>query len=43
MDLKDDIEKIFPNIDQPGGVAHQNKSLEIVENKIIDKEESFLF
>jgi hypothetical protein len=43
MELKADIEKIFPNIDQPGGVAHQNQSLEIVENEIFDEEYSFVF
>jgi hypothetical protein len=34
---------MFPNIDQPGGAAHQNQSLEIVENDIFDEEESFVF
>jgi hypothetical protein len=41
--LEDDIENMFPNIDQSGGVAHQNQSLEIVENEIFDEEESFVF
>jgi nucleoside-triphosphatase THEP1 len=43
MELEADIEKMFPNIDQPGGAAHQNQSLEIVENEIFDEEESFVF
>jgi hypothetical protein len=43
MELKVDIEKMFPNIDQLGGTAHQNQSLEIVENEIFDEEESFVF
>jgi hypothetical protein len=43
MDLKADIKNIFPNIDQPGGAAHQNQSLEIVENEIFNEEESFVF
>jgi hypothetical protein len=34
---------MFPNIDHPGDVAHQNQSLEIVENEIFDEEESFVF
>jgi hypothetical protein len=43
MELEADIEKMFPNIDQPGGVAHQNHSLEINENEIFDEEESYVF
>ena len=43
MELEDDIEKMFPNIDQPGGATHQNQSLEIVENEIFDQEESCVF
>jgi hypothetical protein len=43
MELEADIEKMFPNIDQPGGATHQNQSLEIVENEIFDEEESFVF
>jgi hypothetical protein len=38
MDLEFDIENMFPNIDQPGGVSHQNQSLEIIENEIFDEE-----
>jgi hypothetical protein len=43
MELEADIEKMFPNIDHPGGATHQNQSLEIVENEIFDEEESFVF
>jgi hypothetical protein len=43
MALKPEIEKMFPNIDQPGGTAHQNPLLEIVENETFDEDESFLF
>ena len=37
MELEDDIEKMFPNIDQPGGTTHQNQSLEIIDNEIFDE------
>jgi hypothetical protein len=30
MELEVDIEKMFPNIDKPGGMAHQNQASEIV-------------
>jgi hypothetical protein len=43
MELEADIEKMFPNIDQPGGTTHQNPSLEIIENETFDEEESFVF
>jgi hypothetical protein len=43
MELKDDIEKRFPNIDHPIGMNCQNQSLEIVENGIFYEEESFVF
>jgi hypothetical protein len=43
MELKADIEKMFPNIDQTGGMTHKNQSLEIVENEIFDEAESFFF
>jgi hypothetical protein len=43
MELEADIEKMFPNIYQPGGTTHQNQLLEIVENEIFDEEESFVF
>jgi hypothetical protein len=36
MELEADIEKMFPNIDQPGGTVHQNPSLEIVVNETFD-------
>jgi hypothetical protein len=42
MELEDDIEKMFPNIDQQGGTAHHNPSLEIIENDTFDEEESFV-
>jgi hypothetical protein len=43
MELEVDIEKMFPSIDQLGGTAHQNPSLEIIENETFDEEDSFLF
>jgi hypothetical protein len=43
MELEADIEKMFPNIDQPGGMTHHNPSLEIVENETFNEEESFVF
>jgi hypothetical protein len=33
MDLEADIEKMFPTIDQLGNLAHQNSSLELIENE----------
>jgi hypothetical protein len=43
MELEADVEKMFPNIDQPRGTAHQNLLLEIIENETFDEEESFVF
>jgi hypothetical protein len=43
MELEADIEKTFPNIDQPGNTTHQNSSLEIIENETFNEEESFSF
>jgi hypothetical protein len=43
MELKANIENMFPNIDQPGGMTHHNQSLEIIKNEIFDEEESFVF
>jgi hypothetical protein len=43
MELEADIEKMFPTIDHPGNLAHQNSSLEIIENETFNEEESFAF
>jgi hypothetical protein len=43
MELEADIEKIFLTIDQRGNMAHQNSSLEIIENETFSEEESFTF
>ena len=43
MELEVDIKKMFPNIDHPGGMAHHNLLLEIIENETFDEEESFVF
>jgi hypothetical protein len=43
MELEDDIENMFLNIDQQESMDNQNQSLEIVENEIFDEEESFVF
>jgi hypothetical protein len=43
MELEADIEKMFPNIDQPGKYGHHNSSLEIIENETFNEEESFSF
>jgi hypothetical protein len=43
MELEVDIEKMFPTMDQLGNIAHQNSSLEIIENETLNKEESFAF
>jgi hypothetical protein len=43
MELKVDIKKFFPTIDQPGNTAHQNSSLEIIENETFSEEYSFSF
>jgi hypothetical protein len=42
MELEVDIEKMFSNINQPRSTAHQNLSLEIIENETFDEEESFV-
>jgi hypothetical protein len=31
MELEIDIEKVFPNVDQPENTAHQNPLMEIIE------------
>jgi hypothetical protein len=43
MELKEDIEKMFPTLDYLGNTAHQNSSLEIIENETFNEEESFHF
>jgi hypothetical protein len=43
MEIEVDIEKMFPTIDQPGNMAQQNSSLEIVENETFNEEEPFTF
>jgi hypothetical protein len=43
MELKADIKKMFPNIDELGNTAHRNSSLEIIENETFNEEESFYF
>jgi hypothetical protein len=43
MELKEDIDKMFPNINQLGWTTHQSPSLEIIENDTFDDEESFTF
>jgi hypothetical protein len=35
MELKVDIEKMFPTIDQPGNMDQKNSSLEIVGNETV--------
>jgi hypothetical protein len=37
MELEADIEKLFPTIDQPRNKAHQNSSLEIIENETFNE------
>jgi hypothetical protein len=43
IEMKEDIEKMFPTIDQSGNMAKQNSSLEIVENETFSEEDSFTF
>ena len=43
MELKDDIEKLFPSINQPRSMTHHNPLMEIIENETFDEEESFVF
>jgi hypothetical protein len=43
MELEEEIEKMFPTLDHPGNAAHQNPSLEIIENETSNEEESFVF
>jgi hypothetical protein len=43
MELEADIEKFFLIIDQSGNTAHQNSSLEIIENETFNEEGSFTF
>jgi hypothetical protein len=43
MEFEEDIEKMFPNINQPRRTTHQNISLEVIENETFDEEESFVF
>jgi hypothetical protein len=43
MELEAYIEKTFPTMDQTGNTAHQNASLEIIENETFNEEESFSF
>jgi hypothetical protein len=43
MELEIDIEKVFPNIDQPENTTHQNPLMEIMETETFNEEESFVF
>jgi len=43
MELNIDIEKVFPNVDQPENMAHQNPMMEIIESETYDEEEYFVF
>jgi hypothetical protein len=43
MELEEDIEKMFPTMDQLGNMAHYNPSLEIIKNETFNEEESFAF
>jgi hypothetical protein len=43
MELKIDIEKVFPNADKPENMAYQNPPMEIIESETFDEEESFVF
>jgi hypothetical protein len=43
MKLEVDIKKMFPTIDQLGNMAHQNSSLEIIENETFNEAKSFSF
>jgi hypothetical protein len=43
MELKIDIEKVFPNVDQLENASHQNPHMEIIESETFDEEEYFVF
>jgi hypothetical protein len=43
MELKIDIEKVFPNVDHLENTAHQNLLMEIIESETFDEEEYFVF
>jgi hypothetical protein len=43
MKLEVDIEKIFPEMEQPKNMAQQNPLLEIIANETFSEEESFTF
>jgi hypothetical protein len=43
MELKIDIEKVFPNIDHLENTDHQNPRMEIIETETFDEQESFAF
>jgi hypothetical protein len=43
MELKIDIDKVFPNVDQLENTAHKNPQMEIIETENFDEEESFAF
>jgi hypothetical protein len=43
MELNIDIEKVFPNVDQPENTTHQNPMMEIIESETFDEEEYFVF
>jgi hypothetical protein len=43
MELKIDIEKVFPNVYHLENTTHQNTQMEIIESETFDEEESFLF
>jgi hypothetical protein len=43
MELEIDIEKVFPNTDQPKNTTHQNPLMEIIESETFDEEESLVF
>jgi hypothetical protein len=41
MELEIDIEKKFPNVDQPEDTAHHNPLMEIIESETFDEEDYF--
>jgi hypothetical protein len=43
MELKTDIEKMFPKNDDLGDTTHQNPLMEIIESETFDEEDSFVF
>jgi hypothetical protein len=43
MKLEIDIEKVFPNVDHPENMAHQNPLMEIIESETFNEEEYFVF